>query len=381
MSTPSHGNEQLAFVKVESAYDTPAAFTSDHGFGYDDMKITPKLDWRKWKEHVGTASLQGESKGKQGGEFSVTAKIKPNGAAIAPQLDPFIRAGGFAYDGGEYVLQANQLLSLQVGRKTGNSLYEVINGLWISKQEIKVEGSNDALMTFNGGFASYGALLGVPVTGAATYLAGVTQIAMAAAHAFKVRPGVSVAFGTQSNSGAGYRITAVSSDGLTLTFTPALAVGGLGASQTITPIVPTSTIAGEVVGGVEDGLTIAGTSVGFISYQMTHDTGIHGLDKESSANRPNRLAGGERSIAVEMMFYFLDENAGLLGKAWDGTVQRFQCRAGPDTAGSRFITETPALRLNVSPIELPDAEEATWKATGVARQDAAFEDELMFDTN
>lgn len=381
MSTPSHGNEQLAFAAVESAYATNAAFGSSDAFGYDDMKITPKLDWRAWKEHVGSQSLQGESKGKMGGEFSLTAKIKPNGAATAPQIDAFIRAGGFAFSAGIYSLVQNQLLSLQVGRKAGASLWEVINGLWIAVQEFKIEGSNDALFQCQGGFASYGALLGSPVTNSSTYLAGVTQITLAAASAWKVRPGVTVAFGAQNNSGAGYRITAVSANGLTLTFTPALAVGGLGASQAVTPVVPSASIAGSVVGGIEDGLVIDSTSLGFISGAVKHTTGIHGLDKESNAAGPNRLAGGARSVETDLMFYFLDENAKYLGDAWNGTTHSFKLRAGPDTAGSRFALTMAKARLNVAPIDLPDAEEATWKATGVARMNSASDDELTLDTN
>lgn len=381
MSTPSYGLEQLGAIVAEDTFDTSKAFTTDHGIGFTSVKITPKLDFQPYKEHTGSASLVGEHAGKRGGDFEIEGYLKPNGAGVQPDCGPLILAAGFAFDAGVYELAATQPTSLQFARKAGSSLYEVINGLFISQLEIELAGAMPAMFRARGGFASYGMLVGEPTTNSSSYLAGVTSITMAATDAGKIRPGVRVAFGSEDNSGAGYLVTAVATNGLGLTISPALA-NGIGTSQAITAVFPAVTPAGTIVGGVEDGLSIDSTAVGFISQKITVDTGIHGLDKEATANRINRLARGARSITTETQFYFLDENAGALGLAWNGTTRDLVARAGANTAGVRTTINLPAVRLNVAEIELPEADEAIYTASGVARRDGnTNETEITIDTN
>ena len=71
------------------------------------------------------------------------------------------------------------------------------------------------------------------------------------------------------------------------------------------------------------------------------------------------------------------KHAIVLGEAYRGTVRSITTRAGADVAASRMKIATPAVRLNVSPIEVPSEEEATYTLTGMARQDAAPADELV----
>ena len=380
MSTPTYGVDQLGLVRTQATFDTIAAFSTSHGFGYNSLKITPEVAYGEYAEHVGTASLQGEFKRKRGGQWDAEGYHKVAGAATQPQHGPFMLAAGMTFSAGIYGLSAAQPTALQIGRKSGTSLYELLSGGWVEKFEIEQVGAQAAIWRASGGFASYGALLGVPATSASTHSTSDTSIALAAGSKWKVLPGVYVAFGAEDNAGAGYLVTAVASDGVTLTISPGLA-NGIGASQTVTPVVPAASVSGTVVGGVSDGLSIDSTSVGFISGKVTLETGIHGLDKESTTDRANRLGRGKRRVMFEGEMYFLDENTKFLGGAYNGETRALAMRSGADSAGSRIIANIPKARLNMAAVDIPDADEATYKITGVGRQSSAAEDEFTIDTN
>lgn len=378
MSTPTYGVEKIGLVRAESSYNTSIAFQTSSDFGFTALEIKPTLDFKEIVEHVGTASLQGEHKGKKGGEWSAEGYIKTHGSATAPDYGPFLAAAGMTFSGGIYGLSASQPGSLQIARKAGTSLYEIANGCWVSRLEFEAQGNAAAMWRASGGFASYGALMGVPVTDATSYLSSDTTITLSTASAFKIIPGVYVAFGSESNAGAGYLVTDVAANGVDITISPGLA-GGISGSQTVTPIVPSTSVSGTVLGGVEDSLEVDSTALGFIMGKIGIDTGIHGLSRESNAAAPNRLARGQRRVTFEGEFYYLDENVHILGGAHEGVLRSLALTIGAAT-GSPVLT-LPKARVAVSSVDIPDAEEATYKITAVARQNSAAEDEFTYDTN
>lgn len=378
MSTPTYGVEKLGLVRAEATYGQSIAFQTSSDFGFTELTIKPTLDFKEIIEHVGNPSLQGEHKGKRGGDWSAAGYVKTAGSATAPDYGPFLLASGMTYSGGIYAPNASQPTSLQIGQKAGTSLYEIANGCWVSRFEIEAQGNAAAIWRASGGFASYGALMGVPVTDGSTYAGGVSTIDLADASAYKIVPGAYVAFGAENNAGAGYLVAAVSTDGLTLTISPALA-SGIGASQTITPVVPSTTVSGTILGGVEDLLEVDGTVLGFIMGKFGLDTGIRGLSRESSADRANRLGRGARRATFEGEFYYLDENVHILGGAHEGATRELAMTIGNAT-GSPVIT-LPKARIAVTSIDIPDAEEATYKITANAHQSASANDEFTYDTN
>lgn len=381
MTTPSVGIDQLGFVALEGTYDTALAYAATDAFGFNSFKATPSQEWAKSLEHLGSASLQSEIEGKRGGRWETTTYVKPISAGTQPDVGPILEAAFGLFSAGVYTLVGTGApKSLQFGWRAENSFFKRINGAWVEQLELESQGNAACILKASGGYASEGTLYGVPITNGSTYSAAATTVTLAAASAWKVLKGAIVAFGADTNSGAGYLVTAVGSTGLALTITPALTVG-FGAGVTVVPVTPSQTVGGTIAGGISNGLTIASTEVGYQQFKLSLATGIHGLDKEGNVNRVNRLARGDRSVTGEMMFYFLDENAALLGDAWNGTRRAVVFRCGPDTAGLRMRVNMPAARIAVAEPDLPDKEEASWSGAFVARRDAANEDELTIDVN
>ena len=124
-------------------------------------------------------------------------------------------------------------------------------------------------------------------------------------------------------------------------------------------------------------MSIGGTSVGVISTKISYSTGYHGLDKESTTAKVNRIVRGAREITGESQVYFLDDETGThLGLAWDGATTAIIQRIGANTAALRVTNTVLKARIEVVPIEVPDADEATTVIKWVARQSAAAGDEF-----
>lgn len=381
MAPPVYGVEQLGFVRTQSAHDTISAFSGSHAFGFISMEIKPERALIESAEHVGTASLQGQYKGKLGGTWSVECYEKITAAATALPHGAFLLGAGFTFSGGIYALNADQPTSLQIGRKTGSGLYELASGAWVEKIEVELGGDKVALFRASGGFSTYGYLGGNVQTAAGSVSSSATSVSLAAADEWKVLPGARVAFGAEDNSGAGYLVTAVADDGVTMTISPGL-VNGISGGVNVTPVVPTPTIAGTVIGGVSDGFSVDGTSMGLIMGKMTLETGIHGLAKECTTDRANRLGRGKRRLSFEGEMYYLDENAHIIGGAYQTVETRaLIMRAGANTSGVRILHNVPKTPIKMTSPDVPDADEATVKFASVAQQSSAADDEFTIDTN
>lgn len=383
MTLPAYGTDQQFAAKIEAVFDTPQAIVAGDALGMNALDLEPELQWHESQEHIyGSADLISEIEGKRGGKFSAKCYVKPRTAGTVPDMDPLLRAAGFSVSTTTYSL-TDTIESLQLTRHAGASSQEVANGCWPSDFEAEITGNQEPLMTFAGGFASYGGLRGTPTLGA-LIATGATQFTLAATSALFIRPGALISFVGDSNTGAGYLVTAVSANGLTVTFTPALAGTGVSNSTAVSALYPaTPSIGGTIQGGIACGLTFSDqdgsnpVSVGFISYKIKVSTGRHGLDREANVNRPNRLARGKRSVTGEIMFYALDENTKYAAEAWSGTLRRISARAGADSNDNRCVFLTPSARINVTKLDLPDAEEATFAATFVARRYTANNDSLQ----
>lgn len=381
---PVFGVDQVAFAAIETNFDTLQAVVGSQGFGFKTLKIQPTKEFHKSEEQLGSASLQNEIAGKVGGRWEGEVYTKPQTAGSAPDCGPFHRASGMAEDGSDYDLSQAAPLSLQIVRHVGDELYQVINGAWVEQVEAELTGNAEPVLKFSGGFATYGGMKGAPQTDATGYAQGSSQIGLGAGHPGKIFVGAVVAFGDSDNGGDGYTVTAISANRATITISPTIQAGEdiATAATPITPVSPTPVYVGTIQGGIACNLSIddggGAVNVGLISYKSTFQTGIHGMDKEAHTDRANRLGRGKRVVEGEIQFYFLDETAAYVGRAWDGDLYAVDVRFGPATANNSLTISHPALRLAVPEIDVPPDVEAIYTAPWVARASAGGNDEIAY---
>lgn len=382
----AHGVDAQFFGRVEATFDQfQVPFVATDGLSLLELKIEPSLEFHKSKERRGSASLQTEIQGYQTGKWSARCYLRTNGAGVAPPMDVLLRmlvgqaptiVGGTSV---RYTL-ANAILTGQLARYVPTNLYEQINGAWVEELGIENVGNQEPVLTFSGGYARYGWLFGGAMT-TATVTAGATTFTLDAASIGKLGPNVRIAIGTDNAAGVGYNVTSVDHSTGQVVFTGALGVTQTGATA-ITIVAPTPTYTGTIRGGINSRFSIGGTFMGLISGKTTIKTGLHGLLKQVTSDRASRVARGDREVTLSLEAYFLDEEAARhQGRAWAGVTNAVVQRVGQAAAGAGVDVETPAVRFNVAPIELPEAEEAILKLDGMARLSAASNDEiaLMFN--
>jgi hypothetical protein len=378
---PTAGSLQQYAARIETTFDVPALISGSDCVALEALEIEPTLDFSRSKEHVyASPDLVDEIEGRRGGKWSAKGYIRVPTAGSAPNLSAFLRASAMtetlaASTSATYALTAALPKSLQLVRHVGPSLQEVVSGAWVESIEIDLKGGEPPTIVFAGGFASYGGLRGAPIVDGATSAAA-TSIDVTEASAFLVRPGAIVAFGTNDQSGSGYLVTAVSSDGLTLTIAPAL-TGNIADGAIVSAVYPASpTITGSIVGGMACGVTLDANPIGLIGAKIKYGTGIHGLDREATTDRASRIALGMRDVSGEVELYLLNENAQINADTWNGTTRAITVRLGPDAESKRCLISMPAARMAVSKLTIPESDEVTFSAPFVCRRASAANDML-----
>jgi len=368
---------EKVWVIKEASFDNAPVFTATDALDVMEVKITPAKEFEQVKNKVGSGSLQEEIPGYEGGTFSITLKMRPVGLGVAPGAGPLLEAG-FGVEtltgstSAVWTITDSQTIdTVAIGRQVGNTIWEFCSGAAVEQIEFNVGRENT--ITISGSYTSHGWVLGSPTTDAGSTTD--TTLDLQADHASKVSVGAIVKFGTEDNSGAGYEITAVGTDGLDITFTPGLA-GAVGAGDALLPIVPAHTTAGTPIGGLGNGLKIDTVALGVISGKVTFGTGIKLLDKESSSAKPIGVYRDDRTVEFDGLCYFEDANAEHLARTWDGDTHAIELRAGPDTANERFLFNLPKVRLDVAAPDSGDGDVATVVLKGLSRQSATSGDEL-----
>ena len=382
----AHGVDAQYFGRVEASLDqAQVAWVAGDALSLIEMKLEPSFEFHKSKERRGSASLQAEIAGYQMGKWSAKCELRTNGLGVEPPMATLLRmlAGQaptiVASTSVRYTF-ANAVLTGQLARYVPTNLYEQATGAWVEQLDIETAGNTEPVLTFSGGFARYGWLVGGAVA-SATVNSGATTFTLAATSRGKIGPNVRISIGSDTNTGAGYLVTAVNQSTGVVTFSPALGTTQSG-PPAIAALVATPSYSGTLRGGIDHTFTLASTDYGINSSKTSIKTGLHGLAKLVTANRVARVARGDREVALDIEAYYLDEElARFRGLATSGAVASLTQRLGQTPAGEGMEIETPAVRLDVTPIDIPEAEEALIKFTGLARMSSASNDEiaLMFD--
>jgi len=369
MALPVTGIGQSVFVTAENTFDTAVDPAATDAVSPTELKIVPEQEWHKSEEHSGSASLQTEIEGLRGGSWEGSFYVKPNTAGTEPDIGALFAAAGMSYSSNVYSLNSSDASSLQI-IKAEDVYQEIVNGAWVEELDVNVEGNGVPTIITKGRFASHGHAIGT-ITAAS---GSGTTLTLNSSNDWQITAGSRLTINGNNNGGVGFPVSSVASDGVTLTM--GATIPTLSGGETVAPTIPSTTTGGTVLGAIACSLTIGGTSVGFIDFKLNYKTGIKGLDQEASADRANRLVRGMREVTGTVKFYLLDENAGFIGSAWEGTTQSISCRVGPNTSGSRMTVAMPAARLSVAEIQTPGNEAAVYEANFTARQSSNPNDEL-----
>ena len=389
------GAQQQFWATIETAFDTVEKPTAAKAVPLINLDITPTVEFQKVMERTGTSSLTDEVQGKSGGTWSCSFYIKPNGSTVtvAPDVGEILKAafgyenltGDVSYGCHSSGVEKTEPLSLQFHKRAGIHHYEVISGCWVESVEFSITANEIPTVTCSGGFCSYGFAFGGTLSASAatgdTFVnvdSGTTRFKAGAYLQFNEGGTV------KNNSGNFYKITSVDTVENKVYITPnpeeALdddtTIEAAAHDQALTTNSPVS--------GVDGALSLGGTEIPFISASVTMATGIKAREVATQA-QPVGLSLGNREVTGSFSC-FMDSSdtaasdvSRLVGGAFNGTTYSVVCRAGADTAKARMKLRLPAARLEVVPVEIPEAEEATANISFIARKSSDNGDEISID--
>jgi hypothetical protein len=374
------GTLQQFWGQTETTFNTHEAFAATDAVNIVSLDIQPEKSYEEIISHAGSGTYEGEVDGATGGKWTATAHMMPAAAGTAPDI-------GFALgsvltetvSGGTSVTYApndSAPTSLAWQKYSGSTFCEWIRGCSL-EQIVLDSGAKGSIptVTLSGSFASLGFVYGAATVDGA-HTAPDSTIAIDSPLGFCIGVGAIVKFGSEDNSGAGYRVTAVTATQLTIT--PDLA-GNISDGVVVAPLTYSQTLGGTRIGGVSHGLTVDAVAVNPITMKYTIDTGVRLMDRESSSPGPTGIVkAAARSCVLEIDAYFKTATMPYFGAAHATTQQLrdFAARYGADTAAARVKVNTDKVLVRVQPVPVQDGEITAVKFTGRARKNAAANDEF-----
>ena len=390
------GTQQKFWGMVETAFNTVQKPVADDALPLLNLDINPTQEYLKNMERTGTASTKNEVAGKEGGTWSATFYVKPNGssATTAPDCGAILKAA-FGYEDTTtdvtYSCHSSgadktEPLSLQFHKTSGTQFYETASGCWVESVEFSIGANELATITASGGFCSYGFAKGATINGAGD--AANAFVVVDANQAQRFRAGAYVQFretpsSVNNNSGNFYLVTGIDSATHKVNLSPNAqtfdddsTIESAAHAQTLTTNSPVSP--------VESDLSLGGTSMGFISASVNYTTGIKARDEAGQAT-PVGLSLGAREVTGSFNCFHDTNNAAtsdisrVVADAWNGTTLAAIVRAGANTSTEMMKIQLPAIRPEVTAVEIPEAEEATVTINFVARVASTDGDEISVD--
>lgn len=387
-TTIAHGKRIALWAKkqaVAGTFTKPAA--TDYVPLINDMN--PKQDrvFLNSKEKILTFGVLSRLAGPyKGGEFSLQAYIKPSGSlGVSPLPDALLEAvfGVKTIVGSTSVTYTLAPIDTDLPFVSmiyrDNDITHFITDGFVDKFSTKIAAGegDDALVTgdFSGVFLKSVRAGTSSLTAQAT--SGATSLAVADAKRFEV--GAYIIVGADTNTGAGYLISAVDPVANTLTI-PALG-STVAISSVVTGWYPTITNSGSLVHGrfgvYQEQIGGAGgySNVTIISAGIALSNGIKVLnDEKTDASYPASVTRGERTVEINLERYAKPPVAAL---RYHSNVQsQFQLKlyAG-SAAASRLYISAPNVQWDTATLSGDAERKAAIK--GTAFETVALNDSLQ----
>lgn len=310
--------------------------------------------------------------------WDLEAYLLPSGSAgTAPDLGPLLKIalGSETVSGGvsvTYGLNNVQALgSVSLIEEMNTISYEAAAGAWVEEVGLKVSGKQEARLTFAGGAAKYGRTTYCTLaSGVAT---AATSMTITSGEERAIQIGTVVKIGNDSNSSAGYEITAMNYSTRVATFTPGLAGAGESGGAAVTAFAPSETTAGSPTSPTLGSMTIDAVSVPVVEFEWNLKNGIKPIDDEAGQANVTDYIPGFREVSGTFTLRGRRDHLLHLGKRWSFSTRALIVAIG--TAAGRILTvNVPTAEIEFAPTEGDPVEEIMmnfpWKALGSSGEDS-----------
>lgn len=319
------------FFKKETTYDTQVKPVTTDAIKCLSCSITPDIQIDMREENNGSRDRTSVIKGISTVAIDAETEVVPSGSAgTAPDVGPLLQMllGTETINGG---VSAAYTTSDTQGDQGSASMYvrrglvqmDAASGVWIESGTLNLSGTDLPKLSFSGGAATHyhtgrstcdGAVSGTTV-----------NVQSGDGKAFSV--GSIIQVGSDTNSGAGFKVTAISTDALTIEASATADSGSV-----VAPFTPTETTAGDPVPGIKGSVEVDSIAVPITGFDVTIANKHKPLDDVYGSSKVTDYIEGTREITGNIKVRCRADQVDELGKWKDVTTRDLAVQVG-DTAG------------------------------------------------
>lgn len=304
-----------------------------------------------------TRSLLERITGRREVSWSVESYVLPSGSAgTPPDIHPMLKnaLGTYANVGGTSDTYSpsktdSDFVGMTLVRHLSDVYMEAIFGAVVQTLGLAVTGTEPARFSFDGFGASW-AKTGYS-TASGVYSGGTVDVQANEGENFDA--GSVVKLGSDDNSGAGWEVTSVSNDELTISGSPS----GSDADA-VSPFAPTETTAGSPLWGLTGSFTVGGTAHPITGFNLQVANNFKAINDEHNQNKVTDFIQGLRAVTGDFSFRMRRDQIIRLLTLKNYATAALVCGIGT-VAGKILTANVPYAELEWSAVEVPEAEEAT----------------------
>lgn len=374
MAEYQYGDDVVGFFTAQSTYATPVIHAGAAAFKAKSITINPTRERYAPQDQSGTRSASAGVQGRASCDFSINALVRPSGAlGTAPDIG-LLLTHGFgtetvnASTDVQYTLLKDATALFGTLHKKGTTIHEHCYGAVIT--QIQFSWGNNAPMevTFTGKARDGGMTVPTLADGAGT---AVTDLVLDDADAVAVGSILSVAGATPAATDL--IVTAVDHT----TETATIASSTWADDAVVTPYLPTATLAGTPLYGIDGSLSFDGgaTSVLHRSGSITIDTGFDLVEDEYGEEYASEvIMRGKRNVTFSLDFLLKESNA-IFASQVRRKIQKDVHIILGDTAADKWTFDMPICELTGGNPDSPETGPLGFQLQGTAIGSSG-EDEL-----
>ncbi len=362
------GRNQKFAARRETTYATYAQPGATHAMRVRNANIKyhqeqkPRMDARQTRSHLELIL------GRKTVEWNAEIYILPSGTAGTPPDCFEILQTAFgtytntpATSDAFTLSDAQALGGMTIAHEMNSNILRQATGAWVDSFKLSLKGGDDPIITVSGGASDYfGTAPGV-LNAQVNTLATTLVLTAATATAFDNNSVFQFGDGTDTNGGAGYRVTAGGGTA-NITFTPGLVGANALISTNVLPFFPTETVAGSPISGLLCALTLDAVTTLVTEIELEVNNNNEALrDFVGQATVPDYIPGfrdvkGSISIRASR-----DQIIHLQKYKNTITTSRAIVATLGSTAGSIATLSLPTLRIDMPELDVPSDKESVIK--------------------
>ena len=350
MASFQYGEKRLGYFVAESTFGTGVKPAAGDGFVVTDMQITPNYEFHDVPDRRGTRSRMEQVPGRKGATFTMSGTLRPSGAAgTAPDIGLILK-----HAMGTQTISSSTSVTYSLKEDPSDmsgTLYHQLDDIQEGVVGAIIQTLN---FSWNGrDFVTWDASgIGVDVLEAGTTLtngaANSTATTLVVDDADFFAPYGVIQIASDTNSSAGYQITAVNYTNNQLTITP----GATWADNvTVKPFLPTMTNTGSPIYGTKGKLSLDGDSseVKHTGGSLSINTGLDLHNDEFGSETAQAVVlAGERVIDHTIDMLVRDTTSYEMSLFRRDAAQDIVVTLG-DGAGAQMVIDMPTSRIRPAP--------------------------------